>query len=43
MLFLVHPDRQDAFRGRFGDAQVSTIRMEDEGAVVESLRPQADR
>jgi D-glycero-alpha-D-manno-heptose-7-phosphate kinase len=39
MLFLVHPDRQPAFRVRFGEARVCAVRMEDEGAVVDSLRP----
>ena len=41
MLFLARPDTQHAFRERFGDARVCTIRMEDEGAVVDSLRPHA--
>jgi D-glycero-alpha-D-manno-heptose-7-phosphate kinase len=43
MLFLVHPDRQDAFRERLGEAHVSAIRMEDEGAVVDSLRPHVEQ
>ena len=39
MLFLVHPDKQEALRKRFGDARASAVRMEDDGAVVDSLRP----
>jgi D-glycero-alpha-D-manno-heptose-7-phosphate kinase len=39
MLFLAHPERQRGFRERFGAAQVCVVRMEDEGAVVDSLRP----
>ena len=39
MLFLVHPNGQEAFRRRFGDARASAVRMEDDGAVVETLRP----
>jgi D-glycero-alpha-D-manno-heptose-7-phosphate kinase len=39
MFFLVHPNKQEAFRQRFGDARASAVRMEDDGAVVDSLRP----
>ena len=43
MLFLVHPDKQEALRKRFGDAQASAVRMEDDGAAVDSLRPDPGR
>jgi D-glycero-alpha-D-manno-heptose-7-phosphate kinase len=39
MLFLAHPEHQLCFRERFGDGRVCVIRMEDEGAVVDRLRP----
>jgi len=39
MLFLAHPDCQPDFRERFGDGRVCAIRMEDEGAAVDQLRP----
>lgn len=39
MLFLVHPARQEAFRQRFGDGRASAVHIEDEGAVVDTLRP----
>jgi hypothetical protein len=39
MLFLTHPERQAGFRERFGDGRVCLIGMEDEGAVVDQLRP----
>ena len=43
MLFLVHPDKQEALRKRFGDVRASAVRMEDDGAVVDSLRPDPGR
>jgi D-glycero-alpha-D-manno-heptose-7-phosphate kinase len=39
MLFLVHPNRQEEFRRRFGDGRASVVHIEDDGAVVDTLRP----
>jgi D-glycero-alpha-D-manno-heptose-7-phosphate kinase len=43
MLFLVHPDQQRTFMERLRAAQLSVVRIEEEGSVSGSLRPRIDQ
>jgi len=43
MLFLVHPDHHHTFMERLRAAQLSVVRIEDEGSVAGLLRPRIEQ